>query len=145
MLDSNDLEDTHYSSKNEHVEAVEIKVSDNLFKQPQNINENIHAGQGEATKTSEIKSVSNEAMQSINKFQSLKDSETMDKNSIIPLIRNLLASSRKIRQESMPDNIEGDNWKALAMSVYCGTTGKRLIYSFQGRAHEDLNNTNRSE
>jgi len=123
LLDSNDFEHNHYSNKNGNVEAVEVKVSDHLLKQHQGNNENHRAGQGKASKISEIKPVSNEAMQSFNKFQSVKDSETMDQNSIIPLIRNLIASSRKLNDESMPDNVEGDNWKALAMSVYCGTTG----------------------
>jgi len=123
LLDSNDFEHNYYSNKKENVEAVEVKVSDNLLKRHQGDDENLLAGQGEASNISEIKSTSNEAMQSFNKIQSVKDSERMDQNSIIPLIRNLIASKRKLHYESMPDSVEGDNWKALAMSVYCGTTG----------------------
>ena len=130
MLDSNDFEHNYYSNKKENVEAVEVKVSDNLLKRHQGNNENLRTGQGEASNISEIKSTSNEAMQSFNKIQSVKDSQRMDQNTIIPLIRNLIASKRKLHYESMPDSVEGDNWKALAMSVYCGTTGKIKLFTF---------------
>ena len=95
MLDSNDFEHNYYSNKKENVEAVEVKVSDNLLKRHQGNNENLRTGQGEASNISEIKSTSNEAMQSFNKIQSVKDSETIDQNSIIPLISNLIASKSK--------------------------------------------------